>query len=157
MGCKVNQYETAAIEAILNERGHVQGDNADVIIVNTCAVTAEAGRKSRQLINRLKKENEGAIVAVCGCYSQLCADDIDADIIFGTNDKHKFIEDIEKKAAEKCVDDPFRRYDFEYLPSGAVDGRTRALLKIQDGCVNFCTYCIIPYTRGRLRLQGLCL
>ena len=151
MGCKVNQYETAAIEAILNERGHVQGDNADVIIVNTCAVTAEAGRKSRQLINRLKKENEGAIVAVCGCYSQLCADDIDADIIFGTNDKHKFIEDIEKKAAEKCVDDPFRRYDFEYLPSGAVDGRTRALLKIQDGCVNFCTYCIIPYTRGRLR------
>ena len=151
MGCKVNQYETAAIETILNAHDHVQGEPADVIIVNTCAVTSEAGRKSRQLINRLKGENPGALVAVCGCYSQLSGDTVDADIVFGTNDKIRFVEDIEKAVKEKCVDDPFKRRDYECLPSGAVDGRTRALLKIQDGCVNFCTYCIIPYTRGRLR------
>lgn len=149
LGCKVNQYETQALETLLNERGHEQGEPADVVIINTCAVTAESGRKSRQAINRLRKENPGALVAVCGCYSQI--ESPEADIVFGTNDKLKFVEAIEKGVAARVVDDPFTRHEFEILPAGAVDGRTRAMLKIQDGCHNFCTYCIIPYTRGRLR------
>ena len=130
LGCKVNQYETQAMEALLREHGHesaAPGELADAVIVNTCAVTAESGRKSRQTIRRLRDENPGAVVAVAGCYSQL------------------------SRIGERVHDDPFRRRDFEKLPAGAVGGRTRAMLKIQDGCVNFCTYCIIPYTRGRLR------
>ena len=149
LGCKVNQYETQALETLLKERGHEPGTPADVVIINTCAVTAESGRKSRQTINRLRKENPGALVAVCGCYSQI--EIPEADIVFGTNDKHRFAEAIENRFSERLVDNPFERREFEILPAGALDGRTRAMLKIQDGCHNFCTYCIIPYTRGRLR------
>ena len=161
LGCKVNQYETQAMETFLSERGHeraVPGEPADAVIVNTCAVTAESGRKSRQTIRRLKDENPGAVLAVCGCYSQLDpdkSDELGAEVIFGTNDRVKFVEAIENayRKGEKLrlVDEPFKRREFELLPAGAADHRTRAMLKIQDGCVNFCTYCIIPYTRGRLR------
>ena len=161
LGCKVNQYETQAMETMLRARGHesaAPGEQADAVIVNTCAVTAESGRKSRQTIRRLRDENPGAVVAVCGCYSQLSpedAEEIGAAVIFGAADRAGFIEAVEKAAetGELCreIDEPFRRRDFERLPAGAVSGRTRAMLKIQDGCVNFCSYCIIPYTRGRLR------
>ena len=161
LGCKVNQYETQAMETLLGEHGHTpaaEGETADAVIVNTCAVTAEAGRKSRQAINRLREENPGAVVAVSGCYSQLSPDTaakLGADVIFGTGDRVKLVDAIERAcaggASERCVDKPFERRVFEELPAGAAEGRTRALLKIQDGCVNFCTYCIIPYTRGRLR------
>jgi len=161
LGCKVNQYETQAMEALLREHGHesaAPGELADAVIVNTCAVTAESGRKSRQTIRRLRDENPGAVVAVAGCYSQLSPEEnaeIGADVIFGTHEHVRFIEAVEKavesRIGERVHDDPFRRRDFEKLPAGAVGGRTRAMLKIQDGCVNFCTYCIIPYTRGRLR------
>ena len=161
LGCKVNQYETQAMESFLMERGHeraAEGECADCVIVNTCAVTAESGRKSRQTIRRLRDENPGAVVAVAGCYSQLSPEEnaeIGADVIFGTHEHVRFIEAVEKavesRTGERVHDDPFRRRDFEKLPAGAVGGRTRAMLKIQDGCVNFCTYCIIPYTRGRLR------
>ena len=163
LGCKVNQYETQAIEAMLQELGYAQadpGEAADLILVNTCAVTAESGRKSRQAIRREKQENPEALVAVCGCFSQLSPEeiqDIGADVVFGSGDKIKFVEEIDRlmrsRAAETvlCVDDPFQRRIFEELPAGAVSGRTRAMLKIQDGCVNFCTYCVIPYTRGRVR------
>ena len=161
LGCKVNQYETQAMEALLREHGHesaAPGELADAVIVNTCAVTAESGRKSRQTIRRLRDENPGAVVAVAGCYSQLSPEEnaeIGADVIFGTHEHVRFIEAVEKavesRTGERMHDDPFRRRDFEKLPAGAVGGRTRAMLKIQDGCVNFCTYCIIPYTRGRLR------
>ena len=161
LGCKVNQYETQAMETILNERGHCaccDGELADAVIINTCAVTAESGRKSRQTIRRLRDENPGAVVAVLGCYSQLDPEETEklgADVIYGTNDRVKFLDDIEKAMNcgehSKAIDEPFRRREFEILPAGAVTGRTRAMLKIQDGCVNFCTYCIIPYTRGRLR------
>ena len=159
LGCKVNQYETQAIETLLQSRGHspaAEGEAADAIIVNTCAVTAEAGRKSRQAINRLKEENPGAVVAVSGCYSQLSPEwmeKIGADVIFGSNDRTGFADAIETAAVtgagKSNVDAPFQRNVFEELPAGAASGRTRALLKIQDGCVNFCSYCIIPYTRGR--------
>ena len=161
LGCKVNQFETQAMEARLQEHGHLPaapGEMADAVIVNTCAVTAESGRKSRQTIRRLRDENPGAVVAVCGCYAQLSpedAEEIGAGVIFGAADRMDFVAAVEKAVAEgertRRIDEPFRRRSLEKLPAGAMDGRTRAMLKIQDGCVNFCTYCIIPYTRGRLR------
>lgn len=161
LGCKVNQFETQALETMLNSRGFelaLNDEKSDLVIVNTCAVTAESGRKSRQTIRKLKGENPEAIVAVCGCFSQLSPDEVaelGADVVHGSGDKERFAEDIEKALLEKqkieWADDPFARKIMEELPSGAVDGRTRAMLKIQDGCTNFCTYCIIPYTRGRVR------
>ena len=161
LGCKVNQYETQAMETFLRQRGHepcTPGELADAVIVNTCAVTAESGRKSRQLIRRLREENPGAAAAVCGCYSQIepeAVEELGAEVIFGASNREKLIDAVEKAvlAGEKCrdIDEPFQRRTLEKLPAGAVSGRTRAMLKIQDGCVNFCTYCIIPYTRGRLR------
>ena len=161
LGCKVNQYETQAMESFLIERGHeraVPGETAELVLVNTCAVTAESGRKSRQLIRRLKDENPGALLAVCGCYSQLEPDTVEAlgaDVVFGAAERQKLVEAIEQSRSDgqrrREIDEPFQRRGFERLPAGAVDHRTRAMLKIQDGCVNFCSYCIIPYTRGRLR------
>ena len=161
LGCKVNQYETQAMESLLHGRGHesaAPGEIADAVIVNTCAVTAESGRKSRQTIRRLRDENPGAVVAVAGCYSQLSPESpasLGAEVVFGTHDHAAFIEAVERavegREGERRIDDPFRRAAFEKLPAGAIAGRTRAMLKVQDGCVNFCTYCIIPYTRGRLR------
>lgn len=161
LGCKVNQYETQAMETMLRQRGidpASPGELADIVIVNTCAVTAESGRKSRQTIRHLRGENPGAVVAVCGCYSQLSPDEVQeigAGVIFGSADRAGFVDAIEKAAntgrARREIDEPFKRREFELLPAGAVSGHTRAMLKIQDGCVNFCSYCIIPYTRGRLR------
>ena len=161
LGCKVNQFETQALETMLIDRGFSEAtkdETADVVIVNTCAVTAESGRKSRQMIRKLEGENHGAIVAVCGCFSQLSPEEVaslGADVVHGSGDKERFADDIEKALTKKekieWTDDPFARRVMEELPSGAVDGRTRAMLKIQDGCANFCTYCIIPYTRGRVR------
>jgi threonylcarbamoyladenosine tRNA methylthiotransferase MtaB len=160
LGCKVNQYETQAMENMLRSHGHEpagEGERADAVIINTCAVTAESGRKSRQTIRRLMDENPGAAVAVCGCYSQLSpdtAEKLGADVIYGSGDRAGLVAAIERAAAdgghEKNVDAPFHRSEFEELPAGTFSGRTRAMLKIQDGCANFCTYCIIPYTRGRL-------
>ena len=157
LGCKVNQYETQAMETILASRGHARaedGEKADAVIINTCAVTAESGRKSRQTIRRLRDENPEAIIAVGGCYSQLSPEDseeLGARVIFGSGDRKLFVEAVEKAvlSGEKYIniDKPFERREYEQLPAGAVSGRTRAMLKIQDGCVNFCTYCIIPYTR----------
>ena len=161
LGCKVNQYETQAMEAILAAHGHrraEKGESADTVIVNSCAVTAESGRKTRQTIRRLREENPGAVIAVSGCYSQLEPEKVrqlGAKVVFGAADRLKFVEAVEKAAAEGeeelWIDKPFERRVFEELRAGAVDGRTRAMLKIQDGCHNFCSYCIIPYTRGRLR------
>lgn len=161
LGCKVNQYETQAMESLLAEHGHqpaAPGEIADAVMVNTCAVTAESGRKSRQTLRRLRDENPGAVLAVCGCYSQLSpeeAEEIGCRVIFGAADRAEFVRAVERAVAEgegeRNIDAPFQRRGFEQLPAGALPGRTRAMLKIQDGCVNFCSYCIIPYTRGRLR------
>ena len=151
LGCKVNQFETQAMESALLQL-------ADAVLVNTCAVTAESGRKSRQLIRRLRDENPGAVVAVCGCYSQIAEKDVaelGAKVVFGAADRMAFVDAVEKAVregeGETRIDAPFQRRVLEKLPAGAISGRTRAMLKIQDGCVNFCSYCIIPYTRGRLR------
>ena len=164
LGCKVNQFETQAIERFLRARGHIPAEmgDADVVIVNSCAVTAESGRKSRQALRRMLTENPGAIGAICGCYSQIEPDDaaaLGAAVVFGSGDRTKFVEAVERAAAEhaavRCVDDPFRRSEFEALPAGALEGRTRAYLKIEDGCDNFCSYCVIPYARGRVRSMPL--
>ena len=161
LGCKVNQVETQAMEEMLRAHGHrraEEGETADAVIVNSCAVTAESGRKTRQLIRRLRDENPGAVIAVGGCYSQLEPEkvrELGAAVVFGAADRKKFVEAVEKAVEEggeyAWIDKPFERRVFEELRAGAPEGRTRALLKIQDGCHNFCSYCIIPYTRGRLR------
>lgn len=160
LGCKVNQYETQAMETLLAEHGHrpaESGETADVVIVNSCAVTAESGRKSRQALRRLMGENPGAVSCVCGCWSQTdtaSAEGI-ADVVWGSADRRGFVEAVESAAAERRkingVDEPFKRREFEDLPAGAYEGHARASLKIEDGCTNFCTYCIIPYSRGPVR------
>lgn len=161
LGCKVNQYETQAMEQELLARGHTLtefSDEADAYIVNTCSVTAVSDQKSRQVIHGVQRKHPGAVVAVCGCYPQTHADDVrklGVDLISGTGDRTGFIRLLEEAAAEKrqieAIDQPFERRVFEVLPAGGLGGRTRAMLKVEDGCVNFCTYCIIPYARGRVR------
>ena len=164
LGCKVNQFETQAMETMLRARGHVPAaaGEAEVVIVNSCAVTAESGRKSRQALRRMLTENPGAVGAICGCYSQIepeAAASLGADVVYGSGDRMKFVDAVERavtaRAAETAVDDPFRRTVFEPLPAGALEGRTRAYLKIEDGCDNFCSYCVIPYARGRVRSMPL--
>lgn len=160
LGCKVNQFETQAVERMLQAHGHVptSAGDADAVIVNTCAVTAESGRKSRQALRRLMHDNPGAVSAVCGCFSQIEPEELaalGAAVVFGSGDKAAFVEAVEKAVAEqteiRCVDDPFRRGEMEFLPAGALEGRTRAYMKIEDGCDNFCTYCVIPFARGKVR------
>ena len=155
LGCKVNQFETQAVERALREAGWTPvKEKAEVIIINTCAVTAESGRKSRQAIRRLQSRNPMAFTAVCGCYSQLepeAVRELGVDILFGTGDKKAFIQALLTLEKSELIDDPFRRRVLEPLASGAYTGRTRAMVKIQDGCDNFCSYCVIPYTRGRVR------
>lgn len=162
LGCKVNQYETQAIESILAQRGHrpaATEERADAIIINTCAVTAESGRKSRQAIRHLQGEHPGAITAVCGCFSQIEPETVrqlGADVVFGSDKRKQLVDAIEavwNDRSRRCleIDQPRERKEFECLPAGAIAGRTRAMLKIQDGCDNFCSYCVIPYSRGRVR------
>ena len=161
LGCKVNQYETQAMEQELTARGHELVDfesPADAYIINTCSVTAVSDKKSRQMIRRAKKNSPDAVVAACGCYAQTHPEDVKKlglDVIAGTNDRAKFIDLLERAAQDKTpivdVDDVWERRDFEVLPAGGMVNRTRAMLKVEDGCVNFCTYCLIPYARGRVR------
>ena len=132
LGCKVNQYETQAMEERLQRDGHIPvtpGEPADAVIVNTCAVTAESGRKSRQMIRRLHEENPDAVVAVCGCYAQLSPEEnaeIGAQVIFGSGDRMAFVEAVERAVetgeAERRIDRPFTRKQLELLPAGAVSG-----------------------------------
>ncbi|MBQ3556996.1 MAG: tRNA (N(6)-L-threonylcarbamoyladenosine(37)-C(2))-methylthiotransferase MtaB [Oscillospiraceae bacterium] len=165
LGCKVNQYETQALEQEFVRRGHTLTDfdaPADAYIINTCSVTAVSDKKSRQVIRRARKENPHAVVAVCGCYPQTHPDDMTGlgiDLVGGTGDRLAFVELTEQAAAERkpitVLDDAFTRTAFEVLPAGGLEGRTRAMLKVEDGCVNFCSYCIIPYARGRIRSLAL--
>ncbi len=161
LGCKVNQYETQAIEQELTGRGHTLlpfEESADAYIINTCTVTAVSDKKSRQMIRRARKENPNAIVAVCGCYAQTKPEEVatlGVDLVSGTGDRMKFLDLLENAVREKepvlAVDEALRRRVFEVLPAGGMAARTRAMLKVEDGCVNFCSYCIIPYARGPVR------
>ena len=161
LGCKVNQYETQAMEQELTGRGHSLvsfEEPADAYIINTCTVTAVSDKKSRQMIRRARKQQPDAVVAVCGCYAQTKPEEIrelDVDLISGTGDRMKFLDLLENAVREKepviSMDAALRRREFEVLPAGGMAARTRAMLKVEDGCVNFCSYCIIPYARGPVR------
>lgn len=161
LGCKVNQYETQAMEHILLERGHTLGDFAEVCdcyIINTCTVTATGDKKSRNMTRRARKLNPDAVIGVCGCYAQISPDEVEqlaVDVISGTGDRIGFLNNMEQAAKEKIrlrqVDEARKRKQFEILPPGGLTARTRAMLKVEDGCDNFCTYCIIPFARGPVR------
>jgi len=161
LGCKVNQFESQAMAALLEERGHSlakKDEPADAYIINTCAVTAESSRKSRQAVRRAMGENPGAVTAVCGCWAQISPDEAEslgAELVFGSSDRLELIRAIEQAFESRHlirnIDDPMSRREFEMLPAGSGIGRTRAMLKVQDGCQNFCAYCIIPYARGPVR------
>ena len=163
LGCKVNQYETQAMEQLLIARGHTVcpfTEDCDGYIINTCSVTAVADKKNRAILRRCRKAHPEAVIAVCGCYSQHAPDKIqDADVVGGSSDREAFIEMVLETAQDRQhrqqVDQALKRRNFEVLPAGGLEGRTRAMLKVQDGCVNFCTYCIIPYTRGPVRSAPL--
>ena len=167
LGCKVNQYETQAMEQILQERGIAVGtmkDACDAYIINTCSVTAVADKKNRAVIRRVRRDYPDAVLAVCGCYPQHAAEklsDFGIDVVGGSGQRLEFLEKVleavntRKKAT--VLDAALRRRSFEVLPAGGLEGRTRAMLKVQDGCVNFCSYCIIPYTRGPVRSAPLTL
>ena len=165
LGCKVNQYETQAMEQLLRDRGHKIGrfdEVCDGYIINTCSVTAVADKKNRAVIRRCRKLHPEAIIGVCGCYSQHAAEDVqklEVDIISGSGGREEFLSmmlsALEDRQHRQQVDNALRRREFEVLPAGGLSERTRAMLKVQDGCVNFCSYCIIPYTRGPVRSAPL--
>lgn len=165
LGCKVNQYETQAMERLLLQRGQEIGafeGDCDAYVVNTCSVTAVADKKSRAMLRRCRREHPQALLAVCGCYAQHAAEDLKAlgvDVLGGSAGREEFVEMLLKAMncgeKQEKVDAALRRREFEVLPAGGLEERTRAMLKVQDGCTNFCTYCIIPYTRGPVRSAPL--
>ena len=182
LGCKTNQFETQAMERFLAERGHEIGSfegPCDGYIINTCSVTAVADKKNRAVIRRCRRENPEAVIGVCGCYTQHAPEDVrklGVDVIGGSAKREEFIEKMLEAAQKKAViarseatrqspvlpgsplellDNALSRREYEVLPAGGLAERTRAMLKVQDGCVNFCSYCIIPYTRGPIRSESL--
>lgn len=171
LGCKVNSYEAEAMEQLLVKSGYsiveFDGDEpADVYIINTCSVTNIADRKSRQMLHKAKKMNPDAVVVAAGCYAQADSskleDDMAVDIIIGNNCKINIVEMLDeyyknnshKKTAEKLLDMSHEN-TYEELKISKVNEHTRAYIKIQDGCNQFCAYCIIPYLRGRIRSRKL--
>ena len=159
LGCKVNQYETQAMEQLLTALGHERGErDCDLYIINTCTVTSVADRKDRTLIHRIRREHPNAVVGVCGCYAQLKSEEVRAmgvDVVGGSGGREAFLQMMLQAARDRTqqvqVDEALRRRSFESLPAGGLATRTRAMLKVQDGCCSFCTYCIIPYARGPVR------
>ncbi len=158
LGCKVNIYESEYVECLLKNHGYeiVPFESlADIYIINTCSVTNESDRKSRKIIHQARRQNEKALIVVMGCYSQVKNEEIDADIILGNKDKSRILEYIEeyfaKKMPIKKIYDLRENIPFESMSINHFDNHTRAFVKIQDGCNAFCSYCIIPYTRGSIR------
>ena len=160
LGCKVNIYESEVATDLLKKGGYEIvpfEDKADIYIINTCSVTNESDKKSRKMINRAKKNNSEAIIVVMGCYSQVSSDDIEADIILGNKDKSKIVEilnDFIRDRESKNIIYDLSSVEFEKMEISHFDNHTRAFVKIQDGCNAFCSYCIIPYTRGRVRSKN---
>ncbi|NLB81558.1 MAG: tRNA (N(6)-L-threonylcarbamoyladenosine(37)-C(2))-methylthiotransferase MtaB [Clostridiaceae bacterium] len=161
LGCKVNLYETEAIRNLFEKDGFIctDSDFADIYIINTCTVTAMGDKKSRQIIHRARRNNPDGIIAVIGCYAQAFADSVRAmpeiDIIVGTTDKAKVLDYVNQFYGKR-IDGLSEKIGpkFEDIPSSA-QNRTRAMLKIQDGCSNYCSYCIIPYARGPVRSREI--
>ncbi|HVI39423.1 MAG TPA: MiaB/RimO family radical SAM methylthiotransferase, partial [Anaerovoracaceae bacterium] len=166
LGCKVNQYETQALKEKFLQRGYElvgEDDFADVYVINTCTVTGLSDRKSRQFIRRVKKINPDSITAVIGCYAQVNPDEAKniegVNIVAGTNEKNKLPDYIEEYAKTKGVDCHIKELGqlTEYEETGIItsmDSRTRAFIKVQEGCNKFCSYCIIPYARGTVRSRA---
>lgn len=162
LGCKVNTYDSEAILEILKKAGYAIvafEDTADVYIVNTCTVTNLGDKKSRQMIRRAKKNNPDALVIVCGCYAQTSSQELEemgeVDLILGNDDRHRIIELIEEAktsaVAVNAVKNIMAVREYEELHVDDLSGRERGFIKIQEGCDQFCTYCIIPYARGPVR------
>ncbi len=166
LGCKTNQFESQAMEKLLRARGYEIvpfDEEADVYIINSCTVTATGDKKTRQAMRRAASLRPNALVAVCGCYAELAPEELEkilpGRILVGGNKDHTaFIDQIHERLTGSASNPPAaeekpakKKYAFEKLPAGGVAGRTRALLKVQDGCCNYCSYCIIPYARGSIR------
>ena len=173
LGCRVNQYETDAARRLFLDNGHVNAESpeeADVCIVNTCSVTGEADRKSYQMLRRMAKNNPGAVIVAMGCSSEISNGEVPADIVIGTRDKNTVVTRVEEFMSKReniellhntshtrpevSKTDEYHDFGTVLSPEG-----TRAFIKIEDGCNNFCTYCIIPYARGRVvsRDEGSCI
>ena len=177
LGCKVNQYETnAMIEKFIKAGYEIANfeEKADIYIINTCTVTNMADRKSRQMLRRAKELNPNSIIVACGCYAQVAKDELakipEIDLIYGTNEKNKILENIEEyiENREKDTNEVEKNslketkvtdvmYQKEFLDFGVTDytEKTRAVIKVQDGCDRFCSYCIIPYARGHIRSRKI--
>ena len=166
LGCKVNQTETDAMAGLFRHQGYevVEPDErADVYVVNTCSVTHLGERKSRQMVRRATRLNPQAVVAVTGCFAQVSPADAAAiegvSVVIGTSDRQRIVDFVEAARQERrpvfAVGDIMNEREFEDIPLQGTSDRTRAFLKIQDGCDNYCTYCIIPYARGHLRSRPL--
>ena len=165
LGCKVNAYETEAMQQMLEEAGYEIVDfneKADIYVVNTCSVTNMADRKSRQMLHRAKKKNPNSIVIAAGCYAQTKTNearlDESVDILIGNNQKQNLIEAVyayekNKKQTESIVNINDKQ-PYETLSVNRTAEHTRAFIKVQDGCNQFCSYCIIPYARGRVRSRS---
>lgn len=160
LGCKVNIYESEFVINLLKDNGYeiVDFDSvADIYIINTCSVTNESDKKSRKMINRAKRNSKDAIIVVMGCYSQVSSDEIEVDIVLGNKDKSKIVdiinEYIESRESRKIIYD-LTEVEFEKMEISKFDNHTRAFVKIEDGCNAYCTYCIIPYVRGRIRSKA---
>ena len=163
LGCKVNAYELSAISSLLIKEGFKEdSNNPDVVIINTCSVTATADQKSRQHIRKMQKLFPNAVIAVMGCYSQgnhkFISEEIKPSILLGTSHR-KDVVDLIKKALNEggnyiVIDENTRQFEYEELGITSYTENVRAFLKIQDGCNNFCTYCIVPYRRGKMRSRN---
>lgn len=162
LGCKVNQYDSDAMRTLFIRNGYSQaeGDDADVYVINTCSVTSVGDRKSRQMVRRIRRAHPDAIIAVAGCYAQLAPEVFeqmgDVDVIVGHQNRSQIVQYVEEaKHSDKPLNevvDIMKVKDFENMevdPEGEV--KTRAFIKVQEGCDNYCTFCIIPYARGRLK------
>ena len=166
LGCKVNSYETEGMRELFLKAGAVEtgfDKEADVYVVNTCSVTNMADRKSRQMLHRAKKKNPNALVVAAGCYAQAAGETLSTqegiDLVVGNNQKARIVEltaeALGKKEERLCaLLDIGKEKEYEELPIETVTERTRAYIKIEDGCNQFCSYCIIPYVRGRVRSRG---
>ncbi len=167
LGCRVNQYDTDAMRGLFLQNGYETvdfDDKADIYVINTCSVTNMGERKSRQLIRKAKRTNEKAYIIVTGCYAQLAPDAIAAiegvNLVIGTNNRHRIVELVEQlDSTEKqisVVRNIMEQATFEEMPLyGNEIDKVRAFMKIQEGCNNYCTFCIIPYTRGKLKSRRL--
>ena len=165
LGCKVNAYESEFITHLFNSRGYKKvdyNDNADIYIINTCTVTNTSDNKSKKIINHTRRNNPNAIIIVCGCFTQYKKGDIcnksSVDIILGNKDKSKIVDILEeylkqRKFISKIYD--LKNQEFEDMEIEKFETHTRAFVKIQDGCNNFCLFCIIPYVRGNVRSKKI--